>query len=70
MLAERPLAQVIDLEEARALRLPPAPRFGGAHVKGDRVVVHAIAAMTPAAAEAFARTLCLLAEQAREATGG
>lgn len=50
--------------------LPPEPRFGGAHLEGDRVVVHAVASMTPAAAEALARQLNILAKQAREARRG
>lgn len=60
---------VIDLEEARAARLP-ASRFGGAHIEDGRVVVNCVANMTPEAAEAFARTLCTLAEQIREGRDG
>jgi hypothetical protein len=62
---DRDAGTVIDLEEARIARLPQS-RYGGAHVEGGRVVVDCVAELTPDAAEAFARTLTMLAQQARE----
>jgi hypothetical protein len=48
----------------------PADRRNVIHLEGDRVVVHVVASMTPGAVEALARTLYVLAGQAREARRG
>jgi hypothetical protein len=63
----RQVDQALTAAEATLGELPSSPTFGGAHVEGDRVVVHAVARMTPAAAEALARSLYMLADEARRA---